>query len=266
MRLTASLSRVRSWLACAYSASLAACAWTESEPSLLLQARKAVFDVRFTSGRLSEQPWHACLATDTAALIPRSRCGPPLDPSAPGFAAYARAAAASRAGSGDSTAGGLFAAGILGLRASQDSRAGLDRAVASLEHARVRAPSNAAILNDLAAAYLTVAERDQQLMPMLRALDAVNAALARDTTYAPARYNRALILQRLFLVGSAAKAWSAYIAGERDDRWKAEARAHLRAVGDCRTRCPSVSHPTRAPSVFLVARSVGRGDQSTAIV
>ncbi|HEX6051713.1 MAG TPA: hypothetical protein VFZ21_20740, partial [Gemmatimonadaceae bacterium] len=78
--------------------------------------------------------------------------------------------------------------------------------------------------------YLAVGERDQALLPMLRALDAVDAALGQDSAYVPALFNRALILQRLFLTKSAAAAWSRYATADHDESWKAEAQAHRRAL------------------------------------
>lgn len=225
-----SLLPVRTWLASACAAFLVACGWIDIEPALVSQAREATFGVRFTSGRLAKQPWRPCRATDTTLLVPRSQCSEPIAASTPGLDAYRRGVLAVRREQvRDSSVATLYAMALLNLRA-QDSRSALDRAVASLEQARAQAPNDAGILNDLAVAYLAVGERDQALMPMLRALDVVDAALARDSTYGPARFNRALILQRLFLAGSAAHAWSAYIAGERDEEWKSEAQVHLREL------------------------------------
>lgn len=268
MRLTVCTPLVRSWFACAQSALLVACGWTESGTSLVSLARDATFDTRFTSGRLAEQEWLSCREIDTTGLIPRSQCGGVHAPGTPGFAAYSRAAVAvRRVAAVDSSAPTLHATALIRLRAARGSRATLDRAVEALEQARIRMPTDKAILNDLAVAYEAVAERDQAIMPMLRALDAVDAALARDSTYAPARFNRALILERLFLVRTAAPAWSAYIASERDERWKTEARAHVQAVWQ--------SQDSRAPGLFVQrargrffsllgswGATVGRGDRS----
>jgi CHAT domain-containing protein len=106
----------------------------------------------------------------------------------------------------------------------------VDRAVESLESARRAAPEDVAVLNDLAVAYLELGERDQQLMPMLRALDVIERAAARDSTHLAVRFNRALILQRLYLIQNAERAWVRYLVMERDPRWRAEARAHARDI------------------------------------
>jgi CHAT domain-containing protein/tetratricopeptide (TPR) repeat protein len=118
-------------------------------------------------------------------------------------------------------------------------------------------------------AYLAVAERTQELMPMLRALDAVDAALARDSTSSAARFNRALILGRLFLVRSAGPAWSAYIASERDERWKAEAREHLKALKQSQDSLAPRFFAQRARERFFAllgtwGTAISRGDRTHA--
>ncbi|MBW3629547.1 MAG: CHAT domain-containing protein [Gemmatimonadetes bacterium] len=77
---------------------------------------------------------------------------------------------------------------------------------------------------------LELGERDQQLMPMLRALDAIGRAFERDSTHPAVLFNRALISQRLYLVDSAERAWRRYLALERHPGWRAEARAHARDI------------------------------------
>jgi CHAT domain-containing protein len=99
-----------------------------------------------------------------------------------------------------------------------------------LERARRAAPEDAAVLNDLAVAYLELGERDQQLMPMLRALDAIERAFERDSTHPAILFNRGLISQRLYLVDNAERAWRRYLAVENHPEWRAEAQAHARAL------------------------------------
>lgn len=184
---------------------------------------------RFTVGRLAHQTtWQRCILVDTATVVPRARCGEPLTE---GTKRRTRLETIGRdlrriAGS-DSTPLYLRAAALLDLRWHETSPNGIDRAVVSLEHARRVDSNNADILNDLAVAYLERGQRDQQLEPMLRALDAVERAVERDSTSVSALFNRALILERLYMIASAKGAWSRYIAVEGDDRWRAEAKEHL---------------------------------------
>jgi CHAT domain-containing protein/tetratricopeptide (TPR) repeat protein len=104
------------------------------------------------------------------------------------------------------------------------------RAVHSLQRARRGAPRNDSILDELAVAYATLAERTQELEPMLHALDAVERAASRESPRPATLFNRALILERLYLRGSAERAWAGYAAIERDPGWRREAAARARRL------------------------------------
>ncbi|HLM68382.1 MAG TPA: hypothetical protein VK358_12675, partial [Longimicrobium sp.] len=187
---------------------------------------------RFTTGRLLGQTaWNACVAVDTAALIPRHACGEPLDPRSRRFRRIEAAIrAARRSPRPDSSAPALRGDALVDLQFAGADSAVLERAVRSLEQAHRQAPDDAGLLNDLAIANLAVGERTQQLTPMLHALDAVERAAAADSMRAEILFNRALILQRLYLIASAERAWARYLAVERDPRWRAEAQTHARWV------------------------------------
>ncbi|MBW3655919.1 MAG: hypothetical protein KY444_07415, partial [Gemmatimonadetes bacterium] len=187
---------------------------------------------RFTSGRLAGQhAWQPCTTVDFAALVPDMRCsGSPV----PGTRSFDRIEAAGRTARqlrSASSPAAIRAGALLDLRWLDVTPSGVDRAVESLERARRAAPDDVANLNDLAVAYLELGERDQQLMPMLRALDAIGRAFERDSTHPAVLFNRALISQRLYLVDSAERAWRRYLALERHPGWRAEAQAHARAIG-----------------------------------
>ena len=138
---------------------------------------------RFVAGRLARQSRWAPCAADTAALVTRARCGAAAEGRRSAeLEALAVAAAARRAI--DGAARMLHLDALLDLRWHATASAGIDRAVAALEQAARRAPPDAATLNDLAVAYLARAERDQQLRPLLQALDAVERG-ARSTTRRP---------------------------------------------------------------------------------
>ena len=108
--------------------------------------------------------------------------------------------------------------------------ASLNRAVERLEQASRLSPDNAGILNELAVAYLALGEQTQQLTPTLRALDAVERAAAADSRRPEILFNRALIQQRAYLLTSAARSWSRYLAVERNPHWRAEAESHARRL------------------------------------
>jgi len=185
---------------------------------------------RFTSGRLTGQTaWQRCVPVDTAALVPRVRCGTPLQPRTRRYQRIADARRDARlASTHDSSLSALRGSAFVDLWFADPTSAALDRAAVALERAHRRAPGDAGVLNDLAVTYLAVGERTQQLTPMLRALDAVERAVAADSLDLSILFNRALILQRLYLIESAERAWERYLAVERDPRWRDEAEALAR--------------------------------------
>jgi CHAT domain-containing protein/tetratricopeptide (TPR) repeat protein/uncharacterized protein YjeT (DUF2065 family) len=192
----------------------------------------ALLAERFTTGRLSGQTvWHPCVPADTTALVPRMECGPPLDPRSRRTRRINDLARTTRQDAQpDSSPAALRRGALLDLRFADTTTAALERAVAALELAVRLAPNDAGLLNELGVAHLALGERTQQLTPMLRALDAIERAVAADSQRVEILFNRALIQQRLYLIASADSAWARYLAVERDPRWRAEAQAHARWV------------------------------------
>src|SRR5262249_10949926 len=130
----------------------------------------------------------------------------------------------------DSTPRALQIKALYDVRFGGSRRNGIDRAIAQLEQARATAPTSARVLNDLAVAYLAQAERDQTLRPLVAGLDAAEHALERDSLFAPELFNRALLLERLYLLSSARLAWDQYVRLETDKGWRSEAASHLTAL------------------------------------
>jgi len=186
---------------------------------------------RFTVGRASgATAWAPCSVIDSVGIIPRLTCGEELKPGSERFERLAAAERRVRPDLAESNPADLRVMALLDLRWRESSPAAVERAVQAMEHAARLAPDDPAVLNDLSLAYLAKAERDQQLAPMLRALDAADQALARDSLLAPALFNRALILERLYLVDGARAGWFRYRAVERSPLWRAEADRHLRRL------------------------------------
>lgn len=187
---------------------------------------------RFTAGRLTGQTaWQECVPVDTTALVPPTRCGAPPDRDSRRFRRIEELVHAARAApQPDSSPAALRARALVDLRFADTSTVALERAAATLEQALRLTPDDAGLLNELGVAYLALGQRTQQLTPMLRALDAVERAVERDSVRVEILFNRALVLQRLYLIASAERAWTRYLAVERDPRWRAEAHAHARWV------------------------------------
>ena len=218
---------------------------------------------RFTVGRLARQTaWQPCVVVDTM-LVPHARCGAPLTPGTKQFVRIESVARELHQSSGlDPTSLYLRAGALLELRSRETSPKRIDGAVSLLERARRVDPLNPEILNDLAVAYLERGQRDQQLDPMLRALDAVERAIERDSTSAATLFNRALILERLYMTASASRGWARYLAVERDQRWRVEANDHLGRLtyNTANTEWPKVaSLPDGGDSVYAQIAVLAKG-------
>ena len=172
-----------------------------------------------------EANWHPCDTSDRTALITRERCGQPPAARSKSFENInVTVRGARRWLQSDSTPRALHANGLIALQSVGTNPRSIDRAVEALERASRRAPTNGAFLNDLAAGYVALAERDQQLLPMLKALDAIERAMACDSTISAVLFNRALILERLYLLNDAERAWTRYTAAERRPPWTTDRR------------------------------------------
>jgi CHAT domain-containing protein len=195
---------------------------------------------RFTAGRLAGQrAWAPCTLVDSAALVARVSCGEPPRPGTRRFQRIARLAGAPRREEREPAPAALRVQALVAMRWQGDAAAQLDGAAAALERASAALPGDAALLNDLAVVYLEIAQRDQQLRPMLQALDAVERAVERDSLLPAALFNRALILQRLYLLESADRAWARHARVEPDRRWRSEGETHARRL-DLRKGAPSL--------------------------
>ncbi len=120
----------------------------------------------------------------------------------------------------------LYALGLAALGVGR-----VDAAVDHLAAAAARMPAKPEPWSDLAAAYLERGDRRHLSHDDLLALDAADRALQLAPGLAPAAFNRAVALERLFL--PAAAAWQRFLASDRSSGrgWPAEARRHLAAAG-----------------------------------
>lgn len=110
----------------------------------------------------------------------------------------------------------------------------LDRvpdAVADLTRA-AEGSTDPAIWNDVAAAYHAEATTARHPIKLSFALAAADRALRLRPDFAPAKFNRALIVEHLGDAIGARRAWAAYLATDSQSEWATEAREHLRALDD----------------------------------
>jgi len=99
----------------------------------------------------------------------------------------------------------------------------LNRAVRRLEAAVSADIHDARSWSDLAGSYLVRAQRLDDPRDLLRAYEAADRAVREDGRLKEARFNRALSLERLFLVPEAAAAWANYLELDRTSDWAVEA-------------------------------------------
>jgi CHAT domain-containing protein len=99
------------------------------------------------------------------------------------------------------------------------------RAVSALEAAAERKPS-AAILSDLAAAYLALSNDDQPWL-LVDAIAAATRSIEQAAGEPYAAFNLALALERMSLVHESSLAWERYLTLDDADEWRQEASERL---------------------------------------
>lgn len=124
---------------------------------------------------------------------------------------------------------GLWTWAVALLSALPEER-GADEAIQALQTLTVREPEGAAGWSDLAAAYIVRAQRSDDPFDLFLALAAANRAVQLDPKLAEARFNLALVLEKLFANGAARSAWLAYLNLDRDSEWAGEAAERLQRL------------------------------------
>lgn len=135
----------------------------------------------------------------------------------------------------DAASEAQWTAGVALLLAGEE-----ENALKRLRAAAERAPNDAAVWSDLAAALDATGMQSERRSLHAEALASVERALAIDAALPAALFNRALILEHLGLSSEARKAWDRYLAADPSSPWANEARAHLRrlpvSTGEARFR------------------------------
>lgn len=131
------------------------------------------------------------------------------------------------------------------------------QAIKSLRDAVARAPGDARILNDLAAAYLLQAQENDDPSALLPALATIEQAVTANGGLLEARFNHALILEYLFLREEAASAWRDYLKLDARSEWANEAEKHLETLSE---PTESARWESRRSSLET---AIEQGDQTT---
>jgi CHAT domain-containing protein len=120
----------------------------------------------------------------------------------------------------------LHRSGLTDLVWPEDERT-VARGVSLLERAVRKKPEDARLRSDLAAALYVLGQKLDEPAHLVRALSEISMAVRFDPSLAEARFNRALILERMFLLRSAQREWEEYLQLEDISGWKEEAQHHL---------------------------------------
>jgi CHAT domain-containing protein len=107
---------------------------------------------------------------------------------------------------------------------------GHDQAVNTLKKAAEKYPNDAKIQSDLAAAYFARFEALGHDKDLETGYEAAAGAVKLDPKLPEARFNKALILERLGHRSTAAEEWNSYLKVERDKGWVREAARHVRQL------------------------------------
>lgn len=104
-------------------------------------------------------------------------------------------------------------------------------------------------------------ERGRHEADVPAALEAIERALEMTPHLREALFNRALALERLYLLRSARRAWQAYLEVDTDSPWALEARQRMDAIV-----LPTRPDPTRLRTEIIAAASVGDADRLAELV
>jgi CHAT domain-containing protein len=216
------------WCPAALAALAAAACGGQRTPAE--EAIRVLGGIRAFEARLADtRDWVRCdgLVPDTALV--------PIPVSCPGFrladdalAAASRAAVALQRSAAEN-ADARRRAAVVDLVAGAREPAMRESALRRLAEVAARAPS-ASALNDLAVAWTVRAAAEQDPAHLFHALTWLERALVLDPRHRAARFNRALVLERLSLRGETLDAWAAYLVLDDGSDWAGEARGRLEAL------------------------------------
>jgi CHAT domain-containing protein len=178
-------------------------------------------DRRLIEPRLIGLTFHEPCRVDPDApdLIPDARCAEPSD-----IAIHPAEDVRPRGGGArDRDFRGVYLLAALG----QGRTGWIDKAVERLRRAAVANPEDARVWSDLAAAYLVRAERLDDPRDLVRAYVEANRAVFLDGCLPEALFNRALALERLFLIEEAKVAWRSFLDVEWSGPWRKEGEERL---------------------------------------
>jgi len=126
-------------------------------------------------------------------------------------------------------------------------------AIATLERVLETTPDDNSIRQDLAIAYFQRAEALNRPIDHGKAVDLLGAVLARQPNNTVVLFNRAILLERLFLYHQAEDDWKRYLELDPSSAWAKEARSRLAALQEkIHQRDTQSNLPIADPGQFAV--------------
>jgi CHAT domain-containing protein len=183
----------------------------------LALGERRLFEPRLTGG-FAYAPCAAAPFSNRS--VTRARCSDLLKAGSPGWDDLVGPLRGLEAESGEG-AKPFHYRGVANLLTSRS-----EQAAQELHEAARRALDDAQIRNDLAASLYVLAEEQGEPAILIEALGAAEEAVRLDPGLPEARFNRALILERLFLINQAFEAWGDYLHLDSDSPWADEAWRH----------------------------------------
>jgi CHAT domain-containing protein len=231
------------------------------ERTLGVIARTRPFDARFSDANL----YSPCEPTPGERLVPLVSCQSRSDSTTLDLASSLSVEIA-RTLARAPTTDALWSAAVLDLWSAHGEPRTLDRVIGRLTEVSARDTSNAMVLNDLALAHLARGSARDDARDLFAAVDFAERAFFRDSSSRVIRFNRAVVLERARLDGSAILAWERVAAGGGDG-WATEARGRSQRLAAAersgRVSAASIDTAVRSGPASAI-RSIVRRDPQTA--
>lgn len=140
-----------------------------------------------------------------------------------------------------------------------------EAAIQSFQKALEVEPDSASLQTDIASAYFQRAERADRASDYGKAIELLSKVLAKNPNDPIARFNRAIVNEKMFLYRQALEDWEHYLQLDSKGEWANEANQHLINLRQkTNEQSRSANEPLLDPMAFV--REVNQGEDSKALV
>lgn len=140
-----------------------------------------------------------------------------------------------------------------------------EAAIASFQKALEVEADSASLQTDLASAYFQRAERADRAADYGKAIELLSKVLAKNPNDPIARFNRAIINEKMFLYRQALEDWEHYLQLDSMGEWANEANQHVNSLRQkLNEQTRSATEPLLDPVAFV--KEVDQGEDSESLV